>query len=69
MTRTTEWSDVSRGWTQDIAMNEDFFAVLATNEVVLFDFRKRSKEQELKDAEELKQLQAECARLLEEVYT
>jgi SMC interacting uncharacterized protein involved in chromosome segregation len=58
---------VSQGWTQDIAMNDDFFAVLASDEVVLFDFRKRTKEQEEKDAEELKKLQEEFVRKEEEV--
>jgi hypothetical protein len=61
-----EWGSVSQGWTQDIAMNDDFFAVLASDEVVLFDFRKRTKEQEEKDAEELKKLQEEFVRKEEE---
>jgi hypothetical protein len=64
---SVEWGSVSRGWTQDIAMNDDFFAVVASDEVVLFDFRKRTKEQEEKDAEELKKLQEEFVRKEEEV--
>ncbi len=48
-------------------MTDDFFAVLATDEIIVFDFRKRSKEQQEQDAEELKKMQEEFTQIVEQV--
>lgn len=50
-----------------MAMTDDFLAVLASNQIVLFDFRNRTKEQQIKDTEELKKMEHEYERVLQEV--